>query len=74
MVLEIAAPGEPPRAAGILLIDSEAMVAAIPVDDPGKMADTIGATLQLTIEEKQGLLEMFDPVEGQHASPRNSRC
>jgi len=39
------------------------MIAAIRVDDPGKLADTVGANLQLTIEEKQELLEIFDPVE-----------
>ena len=39
------------------------MIAAVRVDDPGKLADTVGANLQLTIEEKQELLEIFDPVE-----------
>jgi ATP-dependent Lon protease len=39
------------------------MVAAIRVDDPGKLADTVGANLQLTIEEKQELLEIFDPID-----------
>jgi ATP-dependent Lon protease len=39
------------------------MIAAIRVDDPGKLSDTVGANLQLTIEEKQELLEIFDPVE-----------
>jgi ATP-dependent Lon protease len=33
------------------------------VDEPGKLADTVGANLQLTIEEKQELLEIFDPVD-----------
>jgi len=33
------------------------------VDEPGKLADTIGANLQLTIEEKQDLLEIFDPID-----------
>jgi ATP-dependent Lon protease len=33
------------------------------VDDPGKLADTVGANLQLTIEEKQELLEIFDPID-----------
>jgi ATP-dependent Lon protease len=33
------------------------------VDDVGKLADTVGANLQLTIEEKQELLEIFDPVD-----------
>ena len=31
-----------------------AMIAAVRVDDPGKLADTVGANLQLTIEEKLG--------------------
>jgi ATP-dependent Lon protease len=44
-------------------LNYETMVAAIRVDDPGKLADTIGANLQLTIEEKQDLLEIFDPVD-----------
>ncbi len=44
-------------------LNYETMVAAIRVDDPGKLADTVGANLQLTIEEKQELLEIFDPVE-----------
>ena len=39
------------------------MIAAIRVDDPGKLADTVGANLQLTIEEKQELLEIFDPID-----------
>ncbi len=30
---------------------------------PGKLADTVGANLQLTIEEKQELLEIFDPID-----------
>ena len=44
-------------------LNYETMIAAIRVDDPGKLADTVGANLQLTIEEKQELLEIFDPVE-----------
>src|ERR1700759_3788363 len=39
------------------------MVAAVRVDDRGKLADTVGANLQLTIEEKQELLEIFDPID-----------
>ena len=38
-------------------LNYETMIAAIRVDDPGKLADTVGANLQLTIEEKQELLE-----------------
>ncbi len=44
-------------------LNYESMIAAIRVDEPNKLADTIGANLQLTIEEKQELLEIFDPVE-----------
>ncbi len=44
-------------------LNYETMVAAIRVDDPGKLADTVGANLQLTMEEKQELLEIFDPVD-----------
>jgi ATP-dependent Lon protease len=39
------------------------MIAALRVDEPGKLADTVGANLQLTIEEKQELLEIFDPID-----------
>ena len=44
-------------------LNYETMIAAIRVDDSGKLADTVGANLQLTIEEKQELLEIFDPVD-----------
>ena len=44
-------------------LNYETMIAAIRVDDPGKLADTVGANLQLTIEEKQELLEIFDPID-----------
>jgi len=44
-------------------LNYETMIAAVRVDDPGKLADTVGANLQLTIEEKQDLLEIFDPVD-----------
>ncbi len=44
-------------------LNYETMVAAIRVDDPGKLADTVAANLPLTIEEKQELLEIFDPIE-----------
>ncbi len=44
-------------------LNYETMIAAIRVDDPGRLADTVGANLQLTIEEKQELLEIFDPIE-----------
>jgi ATP-dependent Lon protease len=44
-------------------LNYETMVAAIRPDDPSKLADTVGANLQLTIEEKQELLEIFDPID-----------
>lgn len=44
-------------------VNYETMIAAVRVDDPSKLADTVGANLQLTIEEKQELLEIFDPVD-----------
>ena len=44
-------------------LNYESMVAAIRVDDPAKLSDTVGANLQLTTEEKQELLEIFDPVD-----------
>ncbi|PYT34365.1 MAG: endopeptidase La [Acidobacteria bacterium] len=44
-------------------LNYETMIAAVRVDDPGKLADTVGANLQLTIEEKQDLLEIFDPID-----------
>jgi ATP-dependent Lon protease len=44
-------------------LNYETMIAAVRVDDPGKLADTVSANLQLTIEEKQDLLEIFDPID-----------
>ncbi len=44
-------------------LNYETMVAAVRVDDPSKLSDNIAANLQLAIEEKQELLEIFDPVE-----------
>ncbi len=44
-------------------LNYETMVAAIRVDDAGKLADTVGANLQLTVEEKQELLAIFDPID-----------
>ena len=44
-------------------LNYETMVAAIRVDEAGKLADTVSANLQLTIEEKQELLEIFDPID-----------
>ena len=44
-------------------LNYETMIAAVRVDDASKLADTVGANLQLTIEEKQELLEIFDPID-----------
>src|ERR1700726_515048 len=44
-------------------VNYDTIVAAIRGDDPGKLADTAGANLQLAIEEKQELLEIFDPID-----------
>jgi ATP-dependent Lon protease len=41
----------------------DAMLAAVRVEDPGKLADTIAAHLVLPVEEKQNLLEVFSPLE-----------
>src|SRR5258707_11045752 len=44
-------------------VNYDNMVAAIRGDDPGKLADTVGANLPLATEEKQELLEIFDPID-----------
>jgi ATP-dependent Lon protease len=44
-------------------VNYDTMVAAIRGDDPGKLADTVGANMQLQTEEKQELLEIFDPID-----------
>src|SRR5688572_14940939 len=41
----------------------DAMLAAVRVEDPGKLADTIASHLILPVEEKQNLLEIFSPQE-----------
>ncbi len=42
-------------------LNYETMIAAMRMDDPSKLSDTIAANLQLSIEEKQEILEIFDP-------------
>jgi ATP-dependent Lon protease len=42
-------------------LNYETMTASVRMDEPAKLADTIAANLQLSIEEKQQLLEVFDP-------------
>src|SRR5208282_2683705 len=44
-------------------LNYETMIAAVRMEDPAKLTDSIAANLQLSIEEKQGLLEIFDPAE-----------
>ena len=39
------------------------MIAAVRVDDIGKFTDTVSANLSLGVEEKQELLEIFNPVD-----------
>ena len=44
-------------------LNYETMIAAVRVDDIAKFTDTVAANLSLGIEEKQELLEIFDPVD-----------
>ena len=44
-------------------LNYETMAATVRPDDIAKLTDTIAANLQLTIEEKQELLEIFDPAD-----------
>ena len=44
-------------------LNYETMAASVRTDEPAKLADTISANLQLSIEEKQQLLEVFDTEE-----------
>src|SRR5262245_34906387 len=44
-------------------LNYETMIAAVKMEDPARLTDTIAANLQLSIEEKQELLEIFDPPE-----------
>src|SRR2546425_1516631 len=44
-------------------LNYDTMIAAARVDDPSKLSDTIAANLQIPVEEKQELLENFDPLE-----------
>jgi ATP-dependent Lon protease len=41
----------------------DAMLAAVRVDDPSRLGDTIAAHLQVGVEEKQNLLEIVSPFE-----------
>jgi ATP-dependent Lon protease len=44
-------------------LNYETMAASVRADEPAKLADTIAANLQLSIEDKQQLLEVFDPEQ-----------
>ncbi|HWG58047.1 MAG TPA: endopeptidase La [Candidatus Acidoferrales bacterium] len=44
-------------------LNYDTMIAAVRVEDPGKLADAIAANLQIPVEEKQELLEIFEPLE-----------
>ncbi|MEE8183878.1 MAG: endopeptidase La, partial [Acidobacteriota bacterium] len=41
----------------------ETMISTIRVSEPGRLTDTIAAHLQISVEEKQNLLETFSPHE-----------
>ncbi len=41
----------------------DAMIAAVRVEDPGKLADTIASHLAVAVDEKQNLLEIISPLE-----------
>jgi ATP-dependent Lon protease len=44
-------------------LNYETMISAVRMEDPAKLTDVIAANLQLSIEEKQELLEIFDAAE-----------
>ncbi|HSC78339.1 MAG TPA: endopeptidase La [Candidatus Acidoferrales bacterium] len=44
-------------------LNYDAMINIVRDTDPARLADTVAANLQLTIEEKQELLELFDPLD-----------
>jgi ATP-dependent Lon protease len=44
-------------------LNQETIAATVRMDDISRLSDTIAANLQLSIEEKQELLEIFDPTE-----------
>src|ERR1700690_3884567 len=44
-------------------LNYETMISAVRMENPAKLTDIIAANLQLSIEEKQELLEIFDPSE-----------
>jgi ATP-dependent Lon protease len=44
-------------------LNYDTMIAAVRVDDPAKLADAIASNLQIPVEEKQELLEIFNSLE-----------
>src|ERR1019366_8831035 len=44
-------------------LNYEQMLQTLSGEEPAKLADTVGANLPLTLEEKQELLEIFDPID-----------
>ncbi len=44
-------------------VNYETMIAAVRVDAVAKLADTIAQNLQISVPEKQDLLEIFEPVQ-----------
>src|SRR6201993_389457 len=44
-------------------LNYETLVAAVRTDEPGKLADTIAANLQLEIPDKQKILDVCDPAQ-----------
>jgi ATP-dependent Lon protease len=44
-------------------LNYDTMIAAVRVEDANKLSDAIAANLQIPVEEKQELLELFDPRE-----------
>jgi len=45
-------------------LPNEAMVSTVNIEDPGKLVDTIAAHFQISVEDKQHLLETINPREG----------
>jgi ATP-dependent Lon protease len=44
-------------------LNYDTMAASVRADDPSKLADTIAANLQLSVDEKQELLEIIEPLD-----------
>ena len=55
-------------------LNYDTMAAAVRVEDIDRLADTVAANLAVTIEEKQELLEIFNPVDRLHRLCDISGC